>query len=91
VLLAGSFGTFLNTRSAVMTGLIPPVDAAKVKPVGNAALAGAEMILASAEARTAATNIANSAVHVELSLEPGFEDEFLQSLEFHTATIKGTR
>ncbi|MEX0974625.1 MAG: ASKHA domain-containing protein [Bacillota bacterium] len=91
VLLAGCFGTFLDKGSAVATGLIPPIEVSKVKGVGNAALAGAEMIAASRDAQDAAGRIARSAVHVELSMEPDFQERFLQSLNFHMAMPQGTR
>ena len=90
VLLAGSFGTFLNAENALSTGLLPPVAESKVIPVGNAALAGAEIILSSG-CTEAAELIARSAEHVELALLPGFQDGFLQSLEFHMAMPQGTR
>ena len=90
ILLAGSFGTFLDAKNALATGLLPPLDASKVRPVGNAALAGAEIILLSG-CREPAERVARFGVHVELALVPGFQDEFLQSLEFHMAMPQGTR
>jgi uncharacterized 2Fe-2S/4Fe-4S cluster protein (DUF4445 family) len=40
------------------------------------------MMAVSQSARDTAERIASQATHVELSTDPGFQDEFLQSLNF---------
>ena len=39
--LAGGFGTYIDPGSAMAIGMLPPVLAGKVRPLGNTALAGA--------------------------------------------------
>jgi uncharacterized 2Fe-2S/4Fe-4S cluster protein (DUF4445 family) len=91
VLLAGAFGSAVSAENVLATGLLPPVSPSLVAAVGNAALAGAEMMAVSQSARDTAERIASQATHVELSTDPGFQDEFLQSLNFHMAMPQGTR
>ena len=80
-----------SAENVLATGLLPPVSPSLVAAVGNAALAGAEMMAVSQSARDTAERIASQATHVELSTDPGFQDEFLQSLNFHMAMPQGTR
>src|SRR4029079_18063184 len=47
VLLAGSFGTYINPESARVVGLVPPVPVERIRAVGNAASEGAKMCLMS--------------------------------------------
>jgi uncharacterized 2Fe-2S/4Fe-4S cluster protein (DUF4445 family) len=82
IVLAGTFGTFLSPESAVAIGLLPPVELRRIRPVGNAALAGAKMILLSRKAKQDAERAAASAVHVELALRPDFQEVFLEAVQF---------
>ncbi|MGI6552686.1 MAG: ASKHA domain-containing protein [Bacillota bacterium] len=82
VLLAGAFGTYLNKKSALEIGLLPPVDPAKIRAVGNAAGAGAVMALLSAEIREKAVKVAAGTEHLELSARRDFQEEFLEALYF---------
>lgn len=91
VLLAGSFGSAVSPANVVRTSMLPPVPECRVKAVGNAALAGAEMMVRSSRSREAAERIAGAARHIELSSDPHFQEEFLRSLDFHMAMPQGTR
>ncbi|MGE5580676.1 MAG: ASKHA domain-containing protein [Bacillota bacterium] len=91
VFLAGAFGSAVSADNVLSTGMLPPVHPSSVTVVGNAALAGAEMMALSAETRETAERIAKLARHVDLSTDPSFQDEFLQSLDFHMAMPQGTR
>lgn len=82
VLLAGAFGTYLRRESALAVGLIPPVPASRVRAVGNAALAGAELMLISRKARRDAERISRMADYVELGTRPEFMDRFTESMFF---------
>lgn len=82
VLLAGTFGNYVDAGSALAIGLLPPVKAERVKPVGNAAAAGAQLALLSAEARRAVEAGAARVTHVSLAARPDFEGVFLTSLSF---------
>ncbi len=57
VLLAGSFGSYINPRSAQVVGLVPAVTVDKIKAVGNTASEGAKMALMSFREREVAWEI----------------------------------
>lgn len=82
VLLAGTFGNYINVESALDIGLLPPVPAERVRPVGNAAAAGAALCLLSAEARRAAEAAARRVRHVPLATRSDFQEIFLASTGF---------
>ena len=82
VILAGAFGNYINKKSALRIGMLPQLPLEKIVSVGNAAGSGASMALLSLRERAAASKIAETAIHVELSTEPGFQDEFLKSMYF---------
>lgn len=82
ILLAGAFGNYLRRESAVRIGLLPPVDPVKVRPIGNAAAAGAKMVLLSKEARARAERLAREAQWVDLATHPDFEEIFMNALNF---------
>ena len=82
VILAGAFGNYINKKSALRIGMLPQLPLEKIISVGNAAGSGASMALLSLRERAAASKIAETAIHVELSTEPGFQDEFLKSMYF---------
>lgn len=82
VFLAGSFGAALDPLSARALGLVPAVDPALVRSVGNAALEGARAALLSFREREVAFQIPGHAEYVELSGHPLFNDAFLEAMEF---------
>lgn len=82
VLLAGAFGSYLRRESAVATGLLPPVDPARIQPIGNAAAAGAKLALLSRKARSRAESLARRIRFVELATHPDFEEIFMEALNF---------
>ena len=82
VLLAGSFGTYINPESARRIGLIPPVDLERVVPVGNSSLEGAKISLLSFREQQVGVGLAERAEYVELSAQPGFNEVFVESLAF---------
>ena len=59
VMLAGSFGSYINPRSAQVVGLVPAVPVDKIKAVGNTASEGAKMALMSFREREVAWEIPN--------------------------------
>ncbi|MFZ5945610.1 MAG: ASKHA domain-containing protein [Bacillota bacterium] len=82
VLLAGAFGSYIKTSSALRIGLLPAIPAEKVTPVGNAAGAGAKLALISQQINRRAAEIAAKVKHVELSARPDFQDRFVDALTF---------
>lgn len=82
ILLAGTFGTYLNPANCINIGMLPPVALSKVKNIGNAAAKGAVMALVSSHLLKKAEEISRKTVHVELALESSFEKRFLYNLDF---------
>lgn len=80
IVLAGAFGTHLDVRSARRVGLVPDVPRATVRQVGNAAGAGACLLLGDEAARADAGRIAAAVEYVELTGHPHFQDRFTQAL-----------
>lgn len=83
VLLAGAFGNYVNPRSTLRMGLLPPVvPAERVHGVGNAAGAGAALALLSLPHRRRAAELAREARHVELFTSPEFQEVFAEAMLF---------
>ncbi|HTZ11817.1 MAG TPA: ASKHA domain-containing protein [Candidatus Margulisiibacteriota bacterium] len=85
IFIAGGFGSCLDVSSAVNIGLLPDLERSKFVFVGNSSLAGARSILLSYEAMKKAEDIAGKITYFELSVEPGYMDEYMAALFFpHT-------
>ena len=82
VLLAGSFGSYLNPSAAIRIGLVPDVPVRRVIAAGNVAGEGAKMALLSVRERAAALALLEEVRYVELSDRPDFNDRFIQQLGF---------
>jgi len=86
ILLAGAFGNFIRPDRAQAIGLIPPVPLEKVRFVGNAAGAGAKMLLMNRNMRRVAEDVARGVEHVELSQRPDFQTRFAEAMFFPQGT-----
>ena len=82
VFLAGAFGNYIHPENAKVVGLIPDIPIERIKFVGNAASEGAKMALLSREERERAENILERIEHVELSVDPLFNEEFANQMMF---------
>jgi uncharacterized 2Fe-2S/4Fe-4S cluster protein (DUF4445 family) len=80
VMLAGSFGSYINPRSAQVIGLVPAVTVDKIKAVGNTASEGAKMALMSFREREVAWEIPHFVEYIELSGVEDFNDRFIGNL-----------
>ena len=78
--VAGGFGNYLNTKSAARIGLLPKALAEKARAVGNAALAGASMLLLNTGLRQKAEAHARAARVAELSSDPAFSELFMSGM-----------
>jgi uncharacterized 2Fe-2S/4Fe-4S cluster protein (DUF4445 family) len=72
VLIAGAFGSYMHPRHAIGIGMLPPVDLERIHTVGNAAGAGARMMLLSRSAREEAEALASRIQYLELTVYPDF-------------------
>ena len=82
VLLAGAFGNYIRSASALRIGLLPAVGVEKIRFVGNAAASGAQMVLISRECRRQAGRLAHKMKYVEIAHEPDFQMVFADSMFF---------
>ncbi len=82
VVLAGAFGSHIDTRSALTLGMFPDCDINKVYAVGNAAGDGAIMALLNRGKRIEAKEKARWVNFVEIAVEPEFEKEFMMAMHF---------
>jgi uncharacterized 2Fe-2S/4Fe-4S cluster protein (DUF4445 family) len=82
VVLAGAFGNYIDKAEAMRIGLFPDMDLEQVYSVGNAAGEGACLALCNIQKRLEAERIARQVEYIELTLEPEFEEEFIQALHF---------
>lgn len=82
--LAGGFGSHMNTGSAAAIGLIPQSLADRVHVLGNAALAGAAMLLLDQNRIAEIRQIANHAVHLNLGGNPSFNEHYMEKMLFPT-------
>ena len=85
VFIAGGFGTYLDMENAISIGLLPDLERSKFLFIGNSSLAGSRQVLLSYEAMKKADEIARMITYFELSVEPGYMEEYMAALFFpHT-------
>ena len=72
VILCGGFGSYMKIGSAVKIGLLPPSFQANTRSIGNAAGAGAGMLLQNGALLREARRIAHRAENIDLSGNPSF-------------------
>jgi uncharacterized 2Fe-2S/4Fe-4S cluster protein (DUF4445 family) len=78
VFLAGGFGLHLSIPHAIGCGLLPGFQSAQISAVGNTSLGGAYLAMLD---QSLIQEMSGLAVEIlELNLEPGFEDRFLDHL-----------
>jgi len=82
LMLAGGFGNFVSTKSAVRIRLLPPLPLEKITYVGNAAHLGAELALLSETERHRAKEIADKIEHVALATRLEFQELFIDACSF---------
>ncbi len=79
VYLAGGFGNFLNTKQAVIVGMLPDVPLNKICFVGNTAIAGAKTVLLSRKAFETSEKIAKSMTYFDLMSHQTYMEEFIRA------------
>ena len=74
--LAGTFGTFIDPKSAITLGMIPDLPRAVYRPLGNSSLAGATRALFSVEDQREIMDIQRKITYVELNVNQDFMSLF---------------
>ena len=87
LVVGGAFGAHLRPAAAAAIGMFPEELAPKVRLVGNCAGAGACAALLSEDARVRMKAVAEAARYVELSLDQGFSDAYIDAMEFEGAIV----
>lgn len=78
--LAGAFGSYIDTKYAMILGLIPDCDLAHVASVGNAAGTGARMALINRGERRTVERVVREIEKIETALEPRFQEHFVNAM-----------
>ena len=80
VVLAGGFGQSINIERAILIGLMPELPPEKYTFVGNGSLLGSRLAALSNGLRAEVGEIVDKMTHFELSVVPGYMDEYTASL-----------
>jgi uncharacterized 2Fe-2S/4Fe-4S cluster protein (DUF4445 family) len=80
VVIAGAFGTYIDKEEALIIGMLPDISPEKIMSVGNAAGDGARIALLNRKKREEANRIARQVEYMELTIEEGFQEEFVAAL-----------
>ena len=82
LLLAGTFGYYLNPESAGMVGMFPWELQGRITAVGNAAGEGAQIAAANVREYGRCSRIANNTQFFDLTQEPQFGEIYISDLGF---------
>jgi len=77
IVLAGAFGAHISPKHAMVLGMIPDCDIAKVTSAGNAAGTGARIALLNSAARREIETVVRQIEKVETAVEPRFQEHFV--------------
>ncbi|MEM7224905.1 MAG: ASKHA domain-containing protein [Pseudomonadota bacterium] len=80
IVLAGAFGSHIDVKYAMVLGLIPDCDLAKVQSAGNAAGTGALIALLNQKARDEIQRVVRQVEKIETAVEPRFQAHFVEAM-----------
>src|SRR3546814_508083 len=80
ITLAGAFGSHIDVKYAMVLGLIPDCDLARVGSAGNAAGTGARIALVNRSARAEIERVVRRVEKVETAVEPRFQEHFVRAM-----------
>ena len=86
VTLAGAFGSHIDPVHAMILGLIPDCDLAKVASAGNAAGTGARIALLNLAARDEIEAVVRRIEKIETAIEPNFQSFFVAAMAIPNKT-----
>lgn len=79
IYIAGGIGNSLDIKNSIKIGMLPDVDESKISYIGNSSLMGCYLTLMSEDGRHKLEELANHMTYVELSVDPGYMDEFISA------------
>jgi uncharacterized 2Fe-2S/4Fe-4S cluster protein (DUF4445 family) len=74
--VAGTFGCFINPRSAIAIGMLPDLPLERYVPIGNSSLQGAALVLTSEKAVDEIDRIRDRITYLELNVNQDFMNRF---------------
>jgi uncharacterized 2Fe-2S/4Fe-4S cluster protein (DUF4445 family) len=74
--VAGTFGAYIDPKSAVTVGMLPDLPAGTYKPLGNSSLEGATQVLTSCESLNQIAQIKTRITYLELNVNQQFMNRF---------------
>ena len=77
IYIAGGIGSGIDIEKAISIGMLPKTDIEKYKYIGNSSLMGACAMLLSDGAEEKVFDIGRNMTYLELSIHPGYMDEFV--------------
>ncbi|MGH6717890.1 MAG: ASKHA domain-containing protein [Alphaproteobacteria bacterium] len=80
IVLAGAFGSHIDVMYAMVLGMIPDCDLARVSSAGNAAGTGARIALLNRKARGEIETVVRRIEKIETALEPRFQEHFVNAM-----------
>jgi len=80
IVLAGAFGSHIDTTYAMVLGMIPDCPLKKVSAAGNAAGTGARIALVNRAARAEIESVVRRVEKVETAVEPRFQEHFVEAM-----------
>ena len=80
ITLAGAFGSHIDVTYAMILGLVPDCDPARVGSAGNAAGTGARIALLNVAARDEIEALVRNIEKVETAVEPAFQEHFVAAM-----------
>jgi uncharacterized 2Fe-2S/4Fe-4S cluster protein (DUF4445 family) len=80
IVLAGAFGSHIDTKYAMVLGMIPDCDLARVYAAGNAAGTGARIALLNQQSRDDIQALVKRIEKVETAVEAKFQDHFVEAM-----------
>ncbi len=74
--VAGTFGSYINPRSAITIGMLPDLPLEKYQVLGNTSLEGVTLALSSKDTRDQATRVRDQITYLELNVNQEFMNLF---------------
>jgi len=88
VKIAGAFGTHVDRTKALVMGLFPDCKVENIHGVGNAAGDGCRAALLNIQKRVEANWCSRNVEYLELTVEPTFEQDFMEAMQLPHMTDK---
>jgi uncharacterized 2Fe-2S/4Fe-4S cluster protein (DUF4445 family) len=89
--LAGGFGRHLSLEASRRIGLIPNIEDARIRQIGNASVEGACIALLSRRKRVELESLVRQVVHCRLETHPHFFDVFVEGCQFSPVDVAATK